>query len=293
MPVRNLMQPLLSLSGTTTVETNLPYRSDSNNPRHALDLLYPTNVNSPRGLVLFIHGGFWTNQDRRYYRPVTGLYWNVGYGLARHGYAVAVLSYRIYPEASIQGQLADIQAALLWARPKLKDLNIEENRLFLMGHSAGGHLATLAALETPSADLAGVVALSPVLDIAHMRRVQPAEFNRTVTDPVFGADRNETELRRWSPGLRWSAAAPPLMLITGENDYPFIQEQATAFAARDHHRTATIQIHELPDLEHADLVLEFDANPSPVLPAVLEFLNAPAGEVASQNQSSMTGDGTP
>ncbi|MEQ9365918.1 MAG: alpha/beta hydrolase [Leptospirales bacterium] len=283
MPVRNLFQPLRALAGTTRVETNIRYRKDSNNPRHALDLMIPRDLERPGGLVLFVHGGFWSNQDRRYYRPITGLYWNVGYALARQGYAVAILSYRIYPEARIAGQLADIQAALAWAGSNLQELNIEENRLFLMGHSAGGHLASLAALENSGkVKPAGVVALSPVLDIAHMRAAQPADFNREITDPVFGAQASEAELRRWSPGRRWTEDAPPLLVLTGENDYPFLIEQAAAFARRRSAGEAVVKIRQLPDLEHADLVLDFDANPSPVLPAVLEFLAHPASAGADQ-----------
>ncbi|MCR9144857.1 MAG: alpha/beta hydrolase [bacterium] len=283
MPVRNLLQPLRGLTDNTTVETNLRYKPTSISERHELDLILPTNIERPRGLVLFIHGGFWTNQDRRYFRPVTGLYWNIGYGLANAGYAAAILSYRIYPEADIQGQLDDIQAALDWGGEKIGSLNIDADRLFLMGHSAGGHLAALSALDSkkPAIDrgLAGVVALSPVLDVAHMRDSQPADFNRQVTEAVFGKDASDQELARRSPGLRWPKDAP-LLVLTGEQDYPFIRTQAAELLKRHPPGSSQVQVRELPGLTHADLVLQFDADPSPVLPAVLEFLNQPAGPAA-------------
>ena len=286
---RNLAQPLLA-SGETLIETDIPYRTDSQNPRHRLDLFRPKNTPQPRGLVVFIHGGFWKNQDRRYYRPLTGLYWNVGYALARNGYAVAVLSYRIYPEVTIGGELEDVQAALGWAASQLKALNIEENRLFVMGHSAGGHLATLAAVmaqadalagKNPPIPLAGVIALSPILDVAQMRKSQPPEFNQDVTDRVFQLDvqADEAEISRalapFSPGPRWDATAPPLLVLTAAKDYPFIRTQAAAFA--DEHagaRKHPIVVREIAGLDHAGMVLEFDARPSPLLPVILEFLAA-------------------
>ncbi len=281
MPVRNLLQPIRALAGDTSIQTNLSYRPESKNPRHELDLFLPGAENAPRGLVLFVHGGFWTNQDRRYMRPVTGLYWNIGYGLARAGYATAVLSYRISPEAAIADQLADVQSALRWAGDRLDTWNVAGDRLFLMGHSAGGHLVCMAALETPEVPLGGVVALAPVLDIAHMRDAQPADFNKRVTEPVFGAAATAAELKRWSPGLRWTANAKstPLLVITGENDYAFLKTQAAEFAARASGRSPGVRFDELPELNHADLVLEFDADPSPVLPPILEFLADPAGSV--------------
>lgn len=297
LPLRSLGRTISS-PGHAQLQSDLVYLPGSSNPRHQLDFIRPAS-GAARGLVVFVHGGYWTNQDRRYLKTLVGLYHNIGFGLARHGYATAVISYRIHPGGQIAEQVADVQSALAWARRLLRRQTESTPtarqsggaiapRLFLMGHSAGGHLAMLAALADRQSKartgdaLAGVVAMSPILDVADMRASQSAEFNAGITTPVFGAGATADDLAAWSPGLRWTAAAPPLLLITGADDYPFIRRQARDFAAgRDAFakRSGSIQAHELAGLEHADLVMEFEDAPE-LLGPIVRFLDA-ATEVAS------------
>src|SRR4051812_37871023 len=85
--------------GTVRIVEDQVYVPGSADPKHQLDLYLPTTGAGPWPVVVFVHGGFWSAQDRRTFQPFTGLYGGVGVALANHGVAAAVVSYRQNPEA--------------------------------------------------------------------------------------------------------------------------------------------------------------------------------------------------
>ena len=104
---------------------------------------------------MFIHGGFWRPSiDRAHTGPL-------GTALAADGWTTAAIEYRRVP-AEPDASVADVEAALT-ALPELVDRH--DGRVLVAGHSAGGHLALLAAGTMSLPSLIGVVALAPVADL--------------------------------------------------------------------------------------------------------------------------------
>jgi acetyl esterase/lipase len=101
---------------------------------------------SPKGLdkaplVIAVHGGGWQAGSRAGYQ-----YW--GPFLARHGYALLAISYRLFKPGTKTwpGAAYDVKAAIQYARANAADLGIDPNRIGLMGDSAGAHLVALVGL---------------------------------------------------------------------------------------------------------------------------------------------------
>lgn len=88
--------------------------------------------------VIMIHGGGWDNGDR-------GQLPAVNHHLARRGYAVAAVSYRLAPATRWPGQADDVRAAIAYLKANAAELEIDPTRLVLMGRSAGGQIATAVA----------------------------------------------------------------------------------------------------------------------------------------------------
>ncbi len=123
-------------------------------PGLALDL-YPANPSSPIGMpvtcVIAIHGGGWDGGDRR---QLAGF----NHWLARQGYAVAAISYRLAPTHPWPAQRDDVLAAIAWLKTHAPELGFDPARLVLLGRSAGGQIATAVGyLGDPA--IRGVVAL--------------------------------------------------------------------------------------------------------------------------------------
>lgn len=103
--------------------------------------IYPPTDGSDRApLVVFIHGGGWAfgSHDRVQAKPAhfTG-----------EGFAFASAGYRLLPDAPVESQAADVGAALQALRAEAGALGFDADRIVLMGHSAGAHLAALVATD--------------------------------------------------------------------------------------------------------------------------------------------------
>jgi acetyl esterase/lipase len=97
----------------------------------------------PKGLakapaVIAVHGGGWQNGSRASYR-----YW--GPYLAKRGYVVLSIDYRLGKAGTFPGSAYDVRAAIQYVRAKAADLGVDPDRIGLMGDSSGSHLVALVA----------------------------------------------------------------------------------------------------------------------------------------------------
>src|SRR5262249_49508789 len=111
------------------------------NVRQRLDIYQPRQpYESPTPVVVFFHGGSWNSGS-------PGWYCFLGPALAARGYVVVVPSYRLYPEVRFPDFVEDAARAVAWTRQKIDAFGGDRSRIFVMGHSAGAHIAALLALD--------------------------------------------------------------------------------------------------------------------------------------------------
>src|ERR1700679_3446169 len=123
--------------GSYQRHANIAYGPD---PQQRLDVYVPESAAlEPRPMVLFWHGGRWRYGDKADYRFV-------GAALAELGYVTVVANYRHYPQIKMPGFMQDAAQAALWAGSHANDYGGDPERLYVMGHSAGAHLAALVTL---------------------------------------------------------------------------------------------------------------------------------------------------
>ncbi|MEO0546981.1 MAG: alpha/beta hydrolase [Pseudomonadota bacterium] len=115
------------------METDLLYGPE---PRNMLDIFWPlsqsedgeTEHNKAAPLAMFIHGGYWQRLDRSSFSHMAG-------GLLAHGVAVAIPSYTLCPENTVEGIVNEIRRACIVL------YQTHQRPITVVGHSAGGHLA--------------------------------------------------------------------------------------------------------------------------------------------------------
>ena len=125
----------------------ISYGSD---PKQRLDY-WPagTSAKSP-ALIVYVHGGGWSVGDKASAAGSKPQYYN-GLGLG-----FASLNYRLVPAVKPDDQARDIATAIAALRKDAATLGFDPNRIIIMGHSAGAHLAALVATDTRYLAAAGV-----------------------------------------------------------------------------------------------------------------------------------------
>jgi acetyl esterase/lipase len=264
-----------SATDTVKIVEDLPYVAESRDSKQKLDLYIPRS-GTQLPIVLFVHGGFWKGQDRRYYQAFTGIYGNVGVTLARQGFLVAVPSYRLSPAVGIKDQLSDVLAALHWVARNAAAYGGDPSRVALVGYSAGGHLVTLLAMDRSylapdeASHVRGVVSISGILDVHGMAEGQDAAFNEEVTYRLFGQTADTQAIL--SPSTYLRGDAPPFLSLAAERDYPFVIAAGKSVVARLTSLGAQASFHEVAGYDHSDMVLGINTKGDAVSPLVLEFL---------------------
>jgi acetyl esterase len=187
----------------------------------------------PFAAVILVHGGAWVAGDRiNNVRPILQ-------PLADAGFAWFSISYRLAADvarnpvgAAMQMGTAesDVRRAVAFVKLHASEYRVNPNKIALIGESAGGQLAAMAALR-PDADgaVAGVVAFYTPSDLATLIRTSSL-IPDNVRDAVKGTMFDNilmAGLTQFSPINAVSASAPPFLLIHGSDDdvVPFAQSE--------------------------------------------------------------------
>lgn len=118
-------------------EEHIAYSNQSE--RQIMDVFYPKNQTKPMPVIVWIHGGGWSSEElTEKYRPELQLG-----DLAKMGFFIASLEYRLAQHAKFPAQINDVKCAVRFLRANAKRFNIDPDRIGVWGESAGGHLASL------------------------------------------------------------------------------------------------------------------------------------------------------
>jgi acetyl esterase/lipase len=250
--------------GSYKRHTDIAYGAE---PQHRLDVYVPDEPGgSPRAVVLFWHGGRWSFGDKADYRFV-------GAALAESGHVAVVVNYRHYPQVKMPGFMADAALAAQWTAEHAHEFGGDPERLYLMGHSAGAHLAALLALDSgyiaaagpPVPRIAGVIGLSGPYDFLPL-------LEGDVQD-MFGPP----PLYPQSQPINYVRAdAPPMLLVHGLKDETVWPKNSRNLATALGALGVNVTLKLYPELSHADTVAALTAllrGRAPVLADINGFIS--------------------
>lgn len=259
--------------GITPTHRDLPYADGA----RTLDLYLP-----PRGaaapVVVWLHGGSWVAGDKNPVAPVL-------FDLRERGFAVAAVNYRLTGLSTYPAQLDDVKGAIRWIRAHAGEYGVDPSRLYLVGFSAGGHLASLAALTAgdrtvegdvggnldQSSAVAGVVLYAAPSDIGRLAGdcsgcEVSAQFQALGCSFLLCGDRAHVA----SPTTYVKKDAPPFLILHGDADRVVPVEQSRLLDAALRGAGAPSRLVIVPGVDHG--LLDAAAND-----ATREFLTGLAG----------------
>ncbi len=171
-----LRRPASISSAGLVIKKNICYhlQSGKNRTLQSLDVYAPqaTSLNSRYPVVLFMHGGGWRASDKN---DQLGVHANVCKALAARGLVVVNVNYRLAPRVKHPEPARDAAYAFRWCMENISQYQGDPERVFLSGHSAGGHLAALIALDENYLDDVGLAA-AMIKGVVGIAGLQPGAF---------------------------------------------------------------------------------------------------------------------
>jgi acetyl esterase/lipase len=243
---------------------DVPYGADS---WQQLDLYLPDDTSAEAmPTLLFMHGGYWTHGHKEWLgfmapplASLPALFISVGYRLA--------------PDTPYPGPVEDCVDALAWAYRHVAEYGGDPQRLFVGGHSAGGHLAALMALQPERLTARGLPAdlikacfpVSGVYDLAgdipqdRLQAFLPQTTSPAEASPLHYVHGNRT----------------PFFLAIGAHDFPVLSEQAFTMAALLRREAGPVEFLEVPEADHFHINMRQADPDDPWVQRVRAWMHSP------------------
>lgn len=244
---------------------------DDGHPMHRLDIYAPNTKKRELPVLVHIHGGGWRTGDKKNMKEIGEFY-------ASKGVIFITPNYRLTPEVKHPEHVNDCAAALSWVFKRAKSLGADTTRIYLSGHSAGAHLATLLGTNKSYLEKYG---LKPS-DLAGVISVDTASFDLTSSNQ----ERLVKRLIRQAFGqdMRTLSKASPFQHINEGKSYPrFLvlntTERATAlkeaqkFISRLHSIGASVSFFPIDGHTHKQMAQGMYEEHNPISKAILYFIS--------------------
>lgn len=230
-------------------------------PNMTLDAFRAAKRDAP--LLVFIHGGYWRALDKSDFSfPATAF--------VPAGVSLVSLNYALAPAVTLDEIVEQCRTAIAWLHGHAADLNADPARLYVSGHSAGGHLTAMlmatdwAAHGLPVDAIKGGCAISGVFDLAPILKT-------SINDDV----RLDAEMAaRNSPLFHVPKAGAPLVAAVGDGETEAFLDQSRRFAEAWGASGMAAQYLPLAGFHHFDVVLELAKANSPLTRAMLAQIAA-------------------
>ena len=255
---------------------DVPYTTGSSDPKQQLDLYLPVGVAPGFPVVVFVHGGYWSALDRRWLQPLLGTHGNVGVAFARHGVAAAIVGYRQYPSIrSGDDSLDDIATAVRFVHASCPSWGC--GPLFVVGHSAGGHLVSLLGMDprilrrngVDPAAITGFASMDGIFDLqASLSNFTPEQA--AIMRQLFGP--SDATLAVYSTVSYVRREHPPLLFLDSTKDEKVCRDAFQDMKARLSAVGSPAQFTELPGLGHNETIVRMGMDDDPVMPSLLAFV---------------------
>lgn len=248
---------------------NINYYSDSickNNDyiknKCVLDIYYPTGTKN-YGTIIWFHGGSLKMGKKE-----------IPEALKNKGYAVIGVDYRLSPKVNAPAYIEDAAAATAWVFNHINELGGNPNAIFISGHSAGGYLTLMLALdksylEKYQIDANKIAGIIPMSGQAITHFTIRKENGIKATQPIID---------KYAPLYFVRADAPPILLITGDRDMELYgRYEENAYLRRmmklsGHHETI---LYELEGYDHGMT--------EPAFPLLWNFVRKKSKQLINKN----------
>jgi len=208
--------------------------------RECLDVFPSAKPNSKT--LVYIHGGYWHLFDKSKFHFIAGAF-------HADDVTTVLINYPLAPAATMDEMVASCRKAVLWLHKNLQQFNGDPKQLYIVGNSAGAHLAAMLLekgwmQQNAAGFIKGVCLLSGIFNLLPVQLLQlNAILNMS----------NETAMRN-SPVELIPALHCPLLVCVGEDETDEFKCQSSELYETWKNKNAAIRFLELPRINHYSML---------------------------------------
>lgn len=245
-----------------TLDANIAYGDLA---RQKLDIYQPLKgKNLP--VVVFYYGGSWDSGDKADYKFAAEAF-------TSSGFITVIPDYRVYPDVLFPGFMADPASAAKWVKQNIHQYGGDPKQVFLVGHSAGAHIAVMLGLnaeylthvDLAPNDFSGIIGSAGPYDFLPLKSKRLRE--------IFG---DETQQLMSQPITFVKGNNPPMLLLVGLKDGTVWPRNTFNLANKIKQAGGAVEVVEFPDYGHIDMAAKL-AKPlrggSGLLSSMVEFMH--------------------
>lgn len=224
--------------------SDIPYGSL---PRQKLDVYRPREAGPLTPVVIFFYGGEWQTGQKGDYRFT-------GEALTSERFIAVLPDYRIYPQATFPDFVQDGALAIRWVHDNITRFGGDPTRVYLMGHSAGAHIAALLTLDAHYLKDVGLdrAAIRAMAGLAGPYDFLPYSEDRPIFHMKLGDLAPDPKIE---PVNFVDGHAPPMLLVQGMKDDVVAASNAFELAGLIQHAGGQARVICYPGLGHKAVVV--------------------------------------
>lgn len=260
----------LLATASVNVARDINYASNAAE-RNTLNVFYEDDGIANKPVVVFIHGGSWSKGKKE-------TYWWLGRNFAKKGVVAVIINYTLAPVGNYEKMAADCALAMKWTKENAGTYQGSGDNIFVMGHSAGGHLAELinadpryfAALKMKN-PIRGVI-LDDAFGLDMNEYLTKAERDDYYTDFIRTFSTDPTIWTDGSPLHYAENIKNPHILFYGGKTFPAIQIQTPQLYNILKDNAVAVEMKVIPKKNHVGMITQMIFGSNDMYSYIVDFI---------------------
>ncbi|MFD0941694.1 alpha/beta hydrolase [Pedobacter boryungensis] len=257
-------------SAQIRVEKNMNYAGNADEA-NTLNIYHKKGELQNQDVIVFIHGGSWSSGKKE-------TYWWLGRNLAKNNIVTVVINYPLAPNATYKEMGMASAKAVKWVKDSIASYGGNPNRIFVMGHSAGGHLCELINADPQFFKAVGIT--NPIKGV-----ILDDPFGLDMDEYLTKADKDEnytdflrtfsTEQKTWqlgSPLFYVKNITNPHLLFYGSKTYEAIQIQSERIYKTLKDQNVPVKLEVIEGKKHVGMIIQMVFGSNRLYMSITDFL---------------------
>ncbi|WP_316765533.1 alpha/beta hydrolase [Pedobacter frigiditerrae] len=224
-----------------------------------------------RDVIIFVHGGSWSSGKKE-------TYWWLGRNLAKNNVVSVIINYPLAPSATYKEMAAATAQAVKWVKDSVSTYGGNPNRIFIMGHSAGAHLAELINSDPQFFKTAGIinpikgVILNDPFGLDMEEYLTKAQKDHYYTDFLRTFSNESKTWQAGSPLFYVKNIKNPHLIFYGTKTYEAIQIQSERIYKTLLEQQVHVKLEKIEDKKHVPMISQMIWGSNRLYKTIFDFL---------------------